>query len=186
MRAPDFVLCLLDASGGSIQGRTLLQKRAYFVSVLMGQDEPLGFTAHYYGPYSPMIDGAVTQLKSLGFVDEATIGFGSMGGEGFEVKRYDYRLTEDGRKITDVLKKSNQDDWQRICEILRVLERAGDPNYVELSFAAKTFFVLRAKKKAMKREELIREAKSFDWKIPSSSLERALSLLEQVGLTPSP
>lgn len=186
MRAPDFVLCLLDASGGSIQGRTLLQKRAYFVSVLMGQDEPFGFTAHYYGPYSPIIDSAVTQLKSLGFIDEATIGFGATSGEGFEVKRYDYRLTEDGRKIAAALKAANQDDWQRICGILKLLEEAGAPNYIELSFAAKAFFVLRAKKKAMKREELIREAKSFDWKIPASSLERALSLLEQVGLARTP
>jgi len=185
MRPSDFVLCLLDASRGSIQGRTLLQKRAYFVSVLMGEDESLGFTAHYYGPYSPMIDSAVTQLKSLGFIDEATVGFGTVSDEGFEVKRYDYRLTDDGRRIVEVVKKANQDEWQRISEILGRLEKAGNPNYVELSFAAKAFFVLRTKKKAMKREELIREAKSFDWKIPAASLERAVSLLEQVGLARS-
>ncbi len=182
MKPNDFLIALLDASGGSIRGRTLLQKRAFFVSILCGKEKELGFTAHYYGPFSPSIDVTLAQLKSLGFVDEVAVGFGAVNSEGFEVKRYDYRLTEDGKKIAASLKKKYPQEYEQIVENLRKLERAGNPNYLELSFAAKAFFVLRSKKRPMTRRELNRNAERFDWKIPEQSLQKAVSFLENIGL----
>jgi len=180
MNTTDFVILLVEAAGGSIQGRTVLQKRAFFVSVL--SDLKLDFRAHYYGPFSPSIDAAVSQLKSLGFIDERTIGFGSIGTLGLEVKRYDYVLTDDGQKIAGSLKKRKKEEYGKIVNSLKRIEKAGNPNYSELSIAAKAFFILTQKAKPMARTEIMREAQSFDWRIDDSSLQRTVSFLEKLGL----
>ena len=41
------LLLMLAAWGSDMRGRTFLQKNAYFMSKLLGQD--LGFRPHYYG-----------------------------------------------------------------------------------------------------------------------------------------
>ena len=44
----DVLLLVVKGAGeNGLQGRTLLQKKIYFLSELMGVD--LGFSAHYYG-----------------------------------------------------------------------------------------------------------------------------------------
>ena len=179
MKTPHFVLCLIDACGGSVQGRTLLQKRAFFVGELSSLE--LDFNAHYYGPFSAQIDSAVSQLKSLGFLDEAPIGFGVARG-GFEMKRYDYRITEDGREVVEMLKEQSSDDYKRISQTLEMIRAAGDPDYVELSIAAKAYFILKEGSRPMSRDELLREAERFDWSIAAGSLDRAVDFLERLKM----
>src|SRR5579871_5224150 len=103
MKPTDFLLCLIDAFGESIEGRTLLQKRAFFVAELSREDFGLRFDAHYYGPFSPTVEGTATQLKNLGFLKESSTGFGIVS-DGFEVRRYDYTLTNDGQRIVEKLR----------------------------------------------------------------------------------
>lgn len=182
MKISDFVLYLVHASGEHIQGRTLLQKRSFFVGELCDLD--LGFDAHYYGPYSAELDNAVGELKSLGFIDEANIGFGVARG-GFEMKRYDYRLTDDGREIVELLRRSHPERYKRISESVQKIVNAGDPGYLELSIAAKAYFILRKKGKPMSRPELVREAQKFDWIIDTESLNRAVTFLEKLELAKS-
>ncbi len=43
---------------------------------------------------------------TMGFIDEQNIGFG-VARDGFELKRYDYRITDDGKQILDTLKRTN-------------------------------------------------------------------------------
>jgi uncharacterized protein YwgA len=185
MKATDFLICLLKASGGRIQGRTLLQKRAFFVSILTKDDLGVQFSPHYYGPFSPSLDSALSQLKSLGFVEELTLGFGMVNEGGFEVKRYDYRLTDDGEKIAALIVKNRSEEYKKVANSLKLLQRAGDPGYFELSIAAKAYFVLHAKGTPMTRDEIVREAKSFDWKIQPESLEKAVSFLQKLQLAQS-
>jgi uncharacterized protein YwgA len=182
MKSSDFVLYLVHASGGNIQGRTLLQKRSFFVGELCHID--LGFDAHYYGPYSAEVDNAVGELKSLGFIDEANIGFGVARG-GFEMKRYDYRLTHDGTEVVEFLKRSHAEDYKSISQSVQRIADAGNPDYVELSIAAKAYFILTKRRKPMSRAELVREAQKFDWIIDAVSLDRAVTFLEQLGLAKS-
>jgi uncharacterized protein YwgA len=181
MNAPQFLLALLDASGGRLQGRTLIQKRAYFVSLLSGVDPGLDFNAHYYGPYSAVLDSALAQLKNLGFVAEDTTGFGVYN-EGFELRRYDYALTADGEKLVAALRK--REHYCSIATAVKKISHAGDPNYYELSIAAKTYYILAKRNKAMANSEIRREAeKSFNWNIQQRSLERAIEFLQQLDLT---
>ena len=180
MKPTDFLLILIDTCGGSIHGRTLLQKKTYFVSVLSGVKVDLGFGAHYYGPFSEIVEGTAIQLKNLGFLQESETGFGLVSG-GFEVKRYDYALTEGGRKLVESLKALPEYDAVHVA--VNKINNAGDPNYVELSIAAKSYFLLKRNGSAMTVAELQGEAEKYDWRISPKSIEHAMSFLEKVGLT---
>ena len=180
MNAIQFVLALLDASGGQLQGRTLLQKKAYFVSLLSGVDPGLDFNAHYYGPYSAALDSTVTQLKNLGFIGEDSAGFGVYS-EGFELRRYDYTLTSDGKRLVAAFRNSKE--YEELASAVEKIKKAGDPSYLELSIAAKAYFILDKRNKAMSNSEIRREAEKFRWDIQPQSLERAVGFLQQVNLT---
>src|SRR5487761_771666 len=159
MNASQFLLSLIKACGEKVHGRTLLQKQSYFVSLLSGIPIDLGYQAHYYGPYSATVDGTLTQLKNLGFVEEASTGFGMVSG-GFEMRRYDYRLTKDGKKV--VAPFLNSPDHKGIEAAVRKIQEAGEPDYMELSIAAKAFYILRNQGKMMSTAELLKEAKKFN------------------------
>ena len=50
----DILLLVIKGEGeNGLQGRTLLQKKVYFLSVLMGVR--LDFSAHYYGPEESLL-----------------------------------------------------------------------------------------------------------------------------------
>jgi len=179
MNPSQFVLSLIHASGGMVSGRTLLQKRGYFVSLLSRLPINLGYQAHYYGPYSSILDGTLTQMKNLGFIEEGTTGFGVISG-GFEMRRYDYSLTEDGRKVLQPFLES--DDYKAVASAMQKIQDAGNPDYIELSISAKAYYILRRQEKPMAAAELLKEAEKFNWNIPEPSLRRAIDFLQKVGL----
>ena len=179
MNTSQFVLSLIHASGG-VRGRTLLQKRGYFVSLLTGLASELGYQAHYYGPYSAVLDGTLTQMKNLGFVEEGTTGFGIVSG-GFEIRRYDYSLTEDGDRVLQPFLGTKE--YAVVADAVRKIRNAGDPDYMELSIAAKAYFILRKQNKGMTSAEMLKEAEKFNWNIPEQSLGRAATFLSTLGLT---
>jgi uncharacterized protein YwgA len=179
VNATDFLLCLIDASGGAIHGRTLLQKKAFFVSELTDIDASLRFDAHYYGPYSATVEGTATQLKNLGFAQESSTGFGLLSG-GFEIRRYDYYLTEDGKRLLESLRAT--EEYRRIKNAVDRINQAGDPNYVELSIAAKSYFLLKKKGVPMSVNELQREAEKYNWTISPASIQHAVNFLQSVDL----
>jgi len=179
MNAMDFLISLIDASGGTVQGRTLLQKRAYFVTQLSKVNAHLDFDAHFYGPYSSVVENTMTQLKNLRFVAESATAYG-VNNAGFEMRRYDYRLTPDGEKIAAGLRKTTE--YAAVKQAVNVLSKAGNPDYMTLSIAAKALFILQKKKEGMSKTEIMREAQKFDWNIRPASLESAVSILEKLGM----
>ena len=180
MSPTNFLLALIDASGGTVSGRTLLQKRAFFASLLSNVDPGLSFDAHYYGPYSSTVDSVATQLKNLGFIEERNLSFGVVSG-GFEMKRYDYALTSDGRKVIEPIRAT--EEYKHIVDAIKRIRKAGDPDYMILSIAAKAYFILNKNKKPMSRVELQKEAEKLNWNLQQSSLQRAVNFLVTVGLT---
>ena len=112
-------------------------------------------------------------------MSEDNLGFG-VAPSGFEMRRYDYKLTDDGKEIAKSLERDPEfDEIRAACE---KIVGAGNPDYFTLSIAAKAFFILRKRGGGMSRDELIREAKKFEWDITPRSLENAISFLEQVSL----
>lgn len=67
MSTPDSVRAIVAASGGSIVGKTRLQKSAY---LLEATDVGFGFdfSYHYYGPYSEELAIAATDAEALDLI----------------------------------------------------------------------------------------------------------------------
>ena len=181
MNPKDIVLLVLDGYEGSMSGKTLLQKVCYFVDVALNTGVP--FKAHHYGPYSPSIEESVGELKELGFIDEHTIGFGVSSPSGFgELRRYDYRLTDDGSKVVEDLKRKNATQAANIAEIVNRIKKSGNPDYFELSIAAKSYFILRKQNKPMTNTEIEKEAQKLGWPLEQDSVRKAIKLLQGIDL----
>lgn len=179
MNSVQFIITMLSGFGGHTSGRTLLQKRAFFVALLSGVDPGLDFDAHYYGPYSSTVDNTVVQLKNMGFLREEINEFGVMSG-GFEMRRYDYRLTEQGEQIAANL--SSLPAYQEVLESVHAIQQAGDPNYVELSIAAKAYFIISRQNRPMSVPEITKEAEKYNWNIGEQSVKKAVDFLKALNL----
>src|SRR5687767_15059420 len=101
MNTYDFVHLVLQAMGGEINGRTKLQKSVYFIGVLSGTIEDLGYRPSYYGPYSAEVAAAADRLRALGFADQTVRSAGVIDQAGFEVTRRDLRLNDAGRRMAE-------------------------------------------------------------------------------------
>jgi uncharacterized protein YwgA len=175
------ILLLLESNNGKISGKTLLQKKVYFLAELLNLE--LGYTAHYYGPYSPEVDEGLTRDKALGFIVEQTLGFGVDDDIGFEVRRYDYALTEDGKEVVRSLRQRFPKSVERITVALGVLMKDGDHNnYVKMSIAAKTHFLLKQKKVPLSDTQ--RAARELGWNISPTALQEAIEFLVKAELLP--
>jgi hypothetical protein len=180
--SPDqIVMLIIEACGGSITGKTLLQKRAYFISNLLDID--LDYRPHYYGPYSPDIDEGVSHCKALGFIEEQTLGFGMRDPVGFEVRRYDYSLTSDGKVIVKDIKQAEPADWKAIQGCCKRMKSAGDTgDYVILSIAAKTHCILKKLNISMTMDEISNKAQTLGWDIKPHMIDKAATFLENLSL----
>ena len=175
------LLLILSANGGSISGKTLLQKRAFFVSEHLGAE--MGYHAHYFGPYSPVIDAAVGRLKSLGFIDEHTEEFGRRDAVGFEWRKYTFSLTGDGRKVLRRIEATQPETVEAVAGYLQIMRDAGDNgDYVNLSIAAKTIFILSQLEGPINCEELRKTAAKFNWDIKPAQLDSAIAFLARLNL----
>jgi len=181
MNPYDFVHLAFLALDKEIRGKTKLQKTMYFLGVLTDKVEELGYRAHYYGPYSDEVADAVGRLTALGFVDQNIAGGGAVNEFGFEVARYDYRLNDDGCTIAEHKAKQHPKDMRDLHDAAKKLKSAGDPDYVELSVAAKTYFMLETKGRAT-MAELAKQARRFGWTVSEDEVRRAGEYLSRLGL----
>ncbi len=178
----DFLLLAYKAFGGRIQGKTSLQKKIYFLGVLVGAD--LGYGPHYYGPYSPELASANTELISLGYVRETVLGVGEIGDRGFEIARHDFDLTDAGRLIAEKKGETYPKDSVRIFEAAsKIREAGGDLDYMELSVAAKAYFILAQQGDKASLRDVERIASSdFGWSVRESDLKKAKAFLKEIEL----
>ncbi len=175
----DVLLLAYKAFDGSMRGKTLLQKRVYFLSVVL--DIGLGYDAHYYGPYSEEISSANSELKSLGYISESSSTWG-FDQRGFEMARYDYRLTESGERIAERKVERHELLWQRIESAAKVLKEAGNLDYMELSIAAKAYFVLTRLNGKATLEDIAGMLPKFGWSVSKEQLEKATEFLAKADL----
>ncbi|SHF57461.1 hypothetical protein SAMN02745218_02617 [Desulfofundulus australicus DSM 11792] len=180
MTALENFLLMLEAAGGKMAGKTLIQKRAYFLNEFLKLG--LRFKPHYYGPYSPDLDDAIGRAKVLGFVQESAVDFGPNISTGFEVRRFDYILTPDGKVVVAALKKQYRSEWEQLAETLSKIYKADKNDYVALSLAAKAFYVLSTLNTPLSVPDIVREARRIGWRVSERDVERAAELLMKLGL----
>src|SRR5580658_4177757 len=182
MNSYDFVHLALDALGGKVQGRTKLQKTIYFLGVLTGNLDELGYRPHYYGPYSDAVASAVNRLKALGFLEESALQTGLLGEDGFEIARHDFILTEEGRSIAQSKAIQNPPAWDKIQRAVLRFRKAGDVDYMKMSVAAKTFFVLTKKGTPATATELSESARALGWNPKPNEIADSVEFLKCLGL----
>ena len=163
------------ASSKSVQGRTLLQKQIYFLSVLANED--FGFRPHYYGPYSSHVSTALSALVEADLVEESRVGYGVATAFG-EVIRYDYRLSESGR---DVIEQRPEivSPYREYLDKIHDSGVSADLNTI--SIAAKVHFIVSDQGKAS--VDQIRDmARSLGWSISEDSVNSVVEYLKRLEL----
>ncbi len=178
----DFVHLALLGVGGEVRGKTKLQKTMYFLGLLTGQLDSLGYRAHFYGPYSEDVADAVATLESLGFVSSRLAGSGGVDAQGFEIRRTDYALTPEGSQIAQAKAVRHGEMYGRLARAAEALSQAGEQDYVRLSIAAKTLYMLREKNAPATRVELRELARRFGWNVSLEQIEEAAVYLGRLNL----
>ncbi len=182
MTPADFVHLSLHALGGEIQGKTMLQKKVYFLGVFTDMLNQLGYRPHFYGPYSDDVAQAVQELRTIGYVEQQIRSAGSSDAAGFERCRYDYHLTDAGTRVAKSKAAANRILSTELQRVADRLNRAGNVNYMKLSVAAKTYFLLGQTGVRPSEDELARLASKFGWRVTPEETSEAAVFLDKLGL----
>ena len=180
MHIQDKILLLIGSEEDkSLRGRTILQKKLYFLSILL-KDDSLGFGPHYYGPYSSWVAENLDILVNLRFLKEGTETFPTDQNIFGEIRRHTYSLTSDGEDVMgEIEKEADYKDWKKALDMLNKQDLANDFN--TLSIAAKVYYIVNRKGSAT--TDQIREiAKEYGWEINHSQVENVRSFLEGLSL----
>ena len=179
MHIQDLILLVIGSEKGkSLRGRTTLQKKLYFLSVLKRAD--LGFRPHYYGPYSSRVAENLDILVSTGFLKEVTETLSTDRNIFGEIRRHTYSWTCDSEAVMGEIKQEDgYTDWEKALDMLNSHPLASDFN--TLSIAAKVHYIVNRQVRAT--PEQIREvAKEYGWDINDSQIENVRSFLETLSL----
>jgi len=168
------MILLIEAAGGSVEGRTTLQKWLYFTSVKAKLD--FGFAPHFYGPYSETVSSAISNLIASDFIFE----MGRM--TRYERIIYTYTLTEDGKNIARDLKGTNKELYSKIKEVVDTCTEVVGNNINTLSSAAKVYYLLQKQGKQITYEEIKRMGKNLGWQLSETEIDSAAKLLSALKL----
>ena len=176
MTSFEFVLLLISTLPEQrIEGRTKLQKVAYFFSLQLGLDRSLDYRPHFYGPYSSEIAEAASSLVALGFLTES-IRTGVFDDKGFEHKKYAYALTEEGKEAVAIISKTVKDGLaQKLQEMANQFKTIIETDYVPLSYAAKVFWLTKGH--PLPEEDIQDKAKTTGWDLDGSQISGAIGFL---------
>ena len=182
MHIIDALLLIVEREGkNGLHGRTLLQKKLYFLSVL--RKENFGFSAHYYGPYSSFVAEHLNGLVEDGIFKEVTEFFTTDSTERNdlgEIRRHTYFLTDEGRRVwKSTEKKDDFRKWDRTLQKINSQEIANDFNL--LSIAAKVHYIIDWEgEKSVK--EVCQTAKEYGWDFTEKDIAKVLSFLIEMRL----
>jgi uncharacterized protein YwgA len=186
MEVKDFVLLVMLAMGGGIQGKTKFQKTVYFLALMTGHVHDFSYRPHFYGPYSDEVADAIGWLSTIGAVELTSSGVGNVDSSGFEVRRYDYRFNDKGKRFAEVTAGRLPELWTKLEHAAEVLKRAGELDYMKLSIAAKTYFMLREIRGQASEQDLAQLAARFGWKVTLDQVKEAVAYLRRIDLLPAP
>ena len=174
VKASHLILLVLGTSSSPIEGRTAIQKIVYFSSIKTQSE--LGYRAHFYGPYSPLVASALEDLVLSELVTESpriTIR---------DRPLYSYFLTEDGKKFVTELKSKDPDIEKKVSYVVKMCEDVTHNNINVLSWAAKIYFMLSSKGGPISYEDIIARGKKLGWQLDNKEIESGLKLLHGLSL----
>jgi uncharacterized protein YwgA len=172
------VLAVIASTGGTVEGRTVIQKLSYFGGLALDQD--LGHRAHYYGPYSRDVEIALENEAFAGDLDETMRTFVNQW-SGREAKAYTYVLTDQGKDAVAEIVNAKP---QAVKRVESIVHRLGElvPEYRQhpLSLAAKVDLILE-QQGAMHADEIPVVAKRLGWEVNDDEVAEAVKILVGVG-----
>ncbi len=188
MHIQDLILLVVESENEEkcLRGRTTLQKKLYFLSVLNKID--LGFHPHYYGPYSGLVAENLDILVNARFLKEITESFSTDRNIFGEIRRHTYSLTSHGETVMAEIRR--EDGYAHWEEALNKLNKAlnktlnkqksgGEVN--TLSIAAKVHYIVNRQERATP-DQIRQVAKEYDWEIDNPDIEGVLSFLKALSL----
>ena len=178
------LLVIKSEDGGELRGRTLLQKKIYFLSILMDVD--LGFAPHYYGPYSSFVASHLDGLVNYGVLKETTEPLPTASVERTpwgEIRKHTYIysvIPEVADKVWDATeKKPGFSEWDQKLKAINSEKIAGDSN--KLSVAAKVYYIVNSDgEKSVER--IHQKAGEYGWNVNIDHIKSGLSFLKKLGL----
>lgn len=180
MNIRDAIFAILDTQEDkTLVGRTLFQKKLYFLAELTNED--FGFVPHFYGPYSSKAADHIGALCAAGFIRQDVEPTGNISGPFGETIRYVYSLTDAGKRIV----ASRPQDFSRYRSVSeRINDHELGDNTILLPIAAKVHFIVSEKGGAS--EPRIRDrAQSLGWdinRIDEDAIARVVSYLKHLEL----
>jgi uncharacterized protein YwgA len=182
MDTSDLLILSLKYFGGKVAGRTLLQKRIFFLGEMLGEKD-LSYFPHYYGPFSQEVSDCLTVSVLNGYVQEIVSPYG-IDHHGFEMCRYEYQLSETGEKLADILEIQLSEQAQNLKKAVeRFMEGASDLNYMVLSYAAKLYYILKQKGIPLTPQEIKNASEKFNWKIDEKDFQKGAEALQKLGFS---
>ena len=169
---PELLVAILSINADGVKGRTAIQKLGYFCSVKLGEEA--GYGPDYYGPYSSLVAMNIRDLVGADFINETKQR--TRNGR----LMYSYCLTEDGKELIEDIKKNNHTFYSTVESVVKTCLDVVNNNINILSWAAKTHFILCQTKDPITYSEAIQIGRKFGWRLTSTKIESAVSLL--VGL----
>jgi uncharacterized protein YwgA len=174
------VLLAISAAGGTVEGRTAMQKIMYFVALAL--DEDFGHRAHYYGPYSREVEYALTQAMLAEDIDERVERFPNFG-SGPDIRKYTYELTDQGRDQVRNIRDADSATADAVDETVRSIHSAvPDLEQQTLSMGAKIHFIISEQSEPTPLAKIPALAKGLGWRISDQQVEKSVELLRELDL----
>jgi uncharacterized protein YwgA len=174
------ILLITHAAGDTVDGRTVMQKLAYFTGLRLGTG--LGHRAHFYGPYSGKVEDAVGNAVIAGELSETVERMPDWRG-GPEVLKYTYRLTPDGSRRVDDLIENKSEQWDLVRNSVQgIIKALPSLDQKTLSSAAKTFLIISESDEGVSESDIPALAKELGWDLDSGQVSDVVGLLERLEL----
>ena len=181
MNTYDLILLVVSEEHESkLVGRTLLQKKIYFLNELL--HGPIRFSPHNYGPFSPQVARAVDSLVAAGILNEEAEKVIPLEMPWGESTRYQY-VIKDKQEISKIVRKNAPKEYDAALSSLQKLNsRPEAQDYRTLSIAAKVHQILRLKGK-LKKSEFPKEARKLGWRnLRKPDIDKAVEFLSSLEL----
>ncbi len=127
------------------------------------------------------LPGAVTLLKAIGVLDQNVVGGGSLTRQALR-SGVRFPAERPGTRIGNGQVAQYADVWQRLEGAAHTFNQAGKLDYMLLSVAAKTYFMLGEKKGPATEPELAALAPRFGWNVTAKEIRQAAEYLNKLGL----
>ena len=145
-------------------------------------DIDLGFSPHYYGPYSSYVASHLDSLVNCGLLREVTESFSNDQNVFGEIRRHTYSIPDNVEPVwQDIQQKSRFSEWRDA--INRINDRGISGDFNKLSIAAKVYYIVSWEENGtLTLPQVQRIAEDYKWDVKPEDIKSVLFFLTELGL----